>query len=37
VFGHIPDLWTYVGGAVIVGSGVYVWHREQVRARSHAA
>lgn len=29
VFGEYPDLYTYIGGAVIVGAGVYVWHRER--------
>jgi drug/metabolite transporter (DMT)-like permease len=28
-FGDMPDLWTAVGAAVIVGSGVYVWRRER--------
>jgi drug/metabolite transporter (DMT)-like permease len=28
-FGDAPDLWTAVGAAVIVGSGVYVWRRER--------
>lgn len=28
VFGEIPDLWTILGALVIVGAGVYVWHRE---------
>jgi drug/metabolite transporter (DMT)-like permease len=27
-FGEWPDLWTWVGALVIVGSGLYVWHRE---------
>ena len=36
VFHHIPDLWTYVGGGIIVASGVYIWHRERVLARSRA-
>ncbi|MSP48074.1 MAG: DMT family transporter [Alphaproteobacteria bacterium] len=37
VFGNIPDLFTYIGGGIIVASGVYVWHRERVRARSQPA
>lgn len=32
IFGEIPDLWTWVGAAVIVASGLYVAHRE-TRAR----
>jgi drug/metabolite transporter (DMT)-like permease len=37
VFHHIPDGWTYVGGGIVVASGVYIWHRERVLARSRAA
>jgi drug/metabolite transporter (DMT)-like permease len=37
VFGDIPDLLTYVGGGVVVASGVYIWHRERVLARSQRA
>ncbi|MGR3452660.1 DMT family transporter [Pseudooceanicola sp.] len=28
LFGEWPDAWTVVGALVIVGSGLYVWHRE---------
>ncbi len=35
-FGELPDLWTAVGALVIIGAGVYVWHRE-TRARALAA
>ena len=34
VFGALPDGWTLAGAAVIIGSGLYVWWREQVRARA---
>jgi len=27
-FGEFPDLPTYIGAAIIVGAGLYVWHRE---------
>ncbi len=30
VFGHIPDLWTWVGAAVISASGLYLGYRERV-------
>jgi len=30
-FGSIPDAWTIAGAAIIVASGLYVWHRERVR------
>jgi drug/metabolite transporter (DMT)-like permease len=33
MFGHIPDRWTLLGAAIIIASGLYVWHRERVRAR----
>jgi drug/metabolite transporter (DMT)-like permease len=29
VFGDVPDVWTLVGAAVIVGSGIYLLHRER--------
>lgn len=32
VFGDFPDAMTWVGIAVIVGAGLYVFHRERVRA-----
>jgi drug/metabolite transporter (DMT)-like permease len=31
LFNDLPDLWTWVGVAVIMASGLYVWHRERVR------
>jgi len=35
-FGELPDVWTVLGALVIIGAGVYVWHRE-TRARALAA
>ncbi len=35
-FDEVPDGWTILGAAVIVGAGLYVWHRE-TRARAAAA
>jgi drug/metabolite transporter (DMT)-like permease len=29
IFGDVPDLLTIVGAAVVVASGLYVWHRER--------
>jgi drug/metabolite transporter (DMT)-like permease len=29
VFGDLPDVWTLVGAAVIVASGIYLLHRER--------
>ena len=31
LFGDLPDAWTLIGAAVIVASGLYVWHREHRR------
>ncbi|MBC6438849.1 MAG: DMT family transporter [Rhodospirillales bacterium] len=33
VFGDVPDWPTLLGAAIIAGSGIYVFHREAVRAR----
>jgi len=33
VFSEIPDLWTFVGAAVIIGSGLYTAHRERLRRK----
>lgn len=33
VFGEIPDFWTWVGAALIVGSGIYAFWREHSRAQ----
>lgn len=32
VFGNLPDLWTIVGGAIVVASGLYTILRERKRA-----
>jgi drug/metabolite transporter (DMT)-like permease len=31
IFGEVPDVWTVVGAAFIVSSGLYTAHRERVR------
>ena len=36
-FGEYPDTYTYLGALVIVGAGIYVWHRETQAARAVAA
>jgi drug/metabolite transporter (DMT)-like permease len=33
IFAERPDHWTYLGAALIAGAGIYVWYREQRRAR----
>jgi drug/metabolite transporter (DMT)-like permease len=37
IFGDLPDAYTTAGAAVIVGSGLFVFYREGVRARPAAA
>jgi drug/metabolite transporter (DMT)-like permease len=37
VFDNLPDRWTLVGAAIIVGSGLYTAHRERVRAQERKA
>ena len=34
LFGQFPDLWTWIGAAIITASGLYVMHRERVRQDS---
>ncbi len=37
VWGETPDVWTWIGGMVIVASSVYIAHREALHARrAHA-
>ena len=36
LFNELPDIWTAVGALVIVGAGLYVWHRETQAARQPA-
>ncbi len=33
VFGMWPTVWTALGSAIIIGSGIYIWHRERQPAR----
>jgi drug/metabolite transporter (DMT)-like permease len=35
-FAEVPDLWTWVGAAVIASSAIYIAHRESVRKQSTA-
>ncbi|MDB5590126.1 DMT family transporter [Enterovirga sp.] len=37
VFDTVPDGWTWVGATIIVASGIYVAHRERLRAIQAAA
>ncbi|WJY21310.1 DMT family transporter [Fontisubflavum oceani] len=36
-FGEVPDALTILGALVIIGAGVYVWHRETRARRDTAA
>jgi len=31
IFDHLPDMWTFLGSGLIVGSGLYALHRERLR------
>ncbi len=31
IWGDWPDLWTWAGAALIIGSGLYIFHRERIR------
>ena len=31
IFAHLPDVWTWVGAAIVVASSLYVLHRERLR------
>ena len=33
IWGDLPDAWTWIGSALVVGSGLYIWHRELVLAK----
>lgn len=37
VFGQIPDAFAFLGAAIIIASGLYIVHRERVRARQARA
>jgi drug/metabolite transporter (DMT)-like permease len=33
IFGELPSIYTYIGGAIIAASGIYIAHREHVAAK----
>ena len=37
VFGDVPHRWTIIGGLIVVGSGLYLLHREAVRKAEPSA
>lgn len=36
IFNEPPDIWLYVGGPIVIGSGLYIWVRERQLARSQS-
>jgi drug/metabolite transporter (DMT)-like permease len=34
VFDHVPNAWTMVGAAVVIGSGLYLLYRERRLGKS---
>lgn len=34
IYGDIPDVWTFAGAALIVGSGLYTWHRDRLDGKA---
>ena len=37
IFGELPDVWTWAGAVLIIGSGLYIFHRErQVAAQTQS-
>ena len=36
-FGQLPGVWVIAGGALVMASGLYILHREQVRRRQNQA
>jgi drug/metabolite transporter (DMT)-like permease len=37
IFGNFPDLWTWIGAAIIIASGIYIAVRERKRRAERAA
>jgi drug/metabolite transporter (DMT)-like permease len=37
VFGDIPAVWTFVGGALVVLGGLYSWHRDRLEVMARPA
>jgi S-adenosylmethionine uptake transporter len=35
IFGDVPSLNTWIGSAILVGSGLYIFHRERQAAAQH--
>ncbi len=36
LFGEVPDIWTWVGAAIIAGAAIYIARRESRLARERA-
>ncbi len=37
IFGHVPDVFTYLGALTVMASGAYIWRRERIVARRAGA
>jgi len=37
IWGQMPEIWTYVGAAIVIGSALYIAHREHQLARERRA
>jgi drug/metabolite transporter (DMT)-like permease len=31
VFGDVPDAYTLIGAAIVIASGLYIFHRERIQ------
>jgi drug/metabolite transporter (DMT)-like permease len=31
IWAHLPDRWTTLGAILVIGSGLYIFHRETLR------
>ncbi|WP_343079054.1 DMT family transporter [Ostreiculturibacter nitratireducens] len=36
VFNALPTIWTVTGGLIIIGAGIYIWHRERQKVGRRA-
>lgn len=37
IWGHFPDVYTLVGAAIVIASGIYIWNRERRKAKARKA
>ena len=36
IFGELPDLYAYLGGAIVIGSGLFLFNRDRMRIKAAA-